>query len=111
MIITYNQIFSSYYKQHNVGYSKDCEIFRNLKKKKNFEAKIFDECFKSTKEKLCFKLKKEENLRKVVESFNTFLTTTDQEKKYAELIDKSEAKIMMHSHTPDDWVHIHRLTF
>ena len=82
-----------------------------LKKKINFEAKIFDECFKSTKEKLCFKLKKEENLRKVVESFNTFLTTTDQEKKYVELIDKSEAKIMMHSHTPVDWVHIHRLTF
>ena len=84
--------------------------YLEILKKKNFEAKIFYECFKSTKEKLCFKLKKEENLRKVVESFNTFLTT-DQEKKYVELIDKSEAKIMMHSHTPDDWVHIHRLTF
>lgn len=81
-----------------------------LKKKKILKPKFLTNVLNLQK-KNCFKLKKEENLRKVVESFNTFLTTTDQEKKYAELIDKSEAKIMMHSHTPDDWVHIHRLTF
>ena len=59
--------------------------------------------------KNCFELDKEESLRKVAKLFYAFLTTPDEEKKYAELIDKSEARIMMHSHTSDYWARIHKI--
>ena len=48
---------------------------------KDFVVKSFGEYFKSTKEKLYFKFREEQNLRKVAESLHVFLTTTDKVEK------------------------------
>ena len=70
---------------------------------KDFVLITFDECFESTREALYSKLS-EKYLRKVLESFYTFLTKPDEVGKYVELIRKKEAQIMMQSSSPDDYV-------
>ena len=63
---------------------------------KDFVIIDFGEYFKSTREKLYSKRSEEKNLRKVVESFYSFLKMPDKVQKYVKLIEKmSEAKIMM----------------
>ena len=49
---------------------------------KDFVVKSFGEYFKSTKEKLYFKFREEQNLRKVAELLYIFLTTTDKVEKW-----------------------------
>ena len=71
MLIHHN----SYY--HEAGITDD-EV-------KDFVVINDDEYFKSTKEKLYFKLNKEQNFRKVAKSFYIFLTTHDVEK-YVEIM-------------------------
>ena len=66
----------------------------------------FGEYFKCTGEALHSNLCEEQNLRKVPESFYTFLTTPHEVGKYVELIEKtSEAKIMNQSSSSDGCVH------
>ena len=50
---------------------------------KDFVAKNFSKYFKSTREKLYFKLNEEQNFRKVAKSFYISLTTPDEIEKYA----------------------------
>ena len=45
---------------------------------KDFIAINFSECFKSTKEKMYFKLNEEQNLRKVAKLLYIFLKTIDE---------------------------------
>ena len=57
------------------------------------------------REKIISKLGEEKNLRKVTESFYTFLATLDEVEKYDELVEKMpEAKIMLQSSLSDDCV-------
>ena len=46
----------------------------------------FNECFKSTREKLYSGLSEEQNLRKVAGSLYIFLKTPDKVKKYAKMM-------------------------
>ena len=48
---------------------------------KDFVATKFSEYFKSTREKLYYKLNEEQNLRKVTKSLYIFLTTPDEVEK------------------------------
>ena len=50
---------------------------------KDFVARNFSKYFKSTREKLYFKLNEEQNFRKVAKSFYISLTTPDEIEKYA----------------------------
>ena len=63
---------------------------------KDFVAINFSEYVKSTIEKLYSKLSKEQNLRKVVQSFYIFLTTPNEVEKNAK---------MMQSNSSDNCVH------
>ena len=54
---------------------------------------------------------KKQFLRKIAESFYTFLTMPDEVKIYVELIDRSEAEITMQSRTPDDCEYIYSIKF
>ena len=51
----------------------------------------FSKYFKSTREKLYFKLSGEQNLGKFVESLYIFLTTPDEEEKYVEMMQSSSS--------------------
>ena len=53
---------------------------------KEFAAINFREYFKSTKEKLYFKVSEEQNLRKVAKLLYIFLTTPDEVEKYAKMM-------------------------
>ena len=67
-----------------------------LKIQEDFTVINFGKNIKSTREKLYSKLCKEQNFRKVVESFYIFLTTSDEVGKYVE---------MMQSNSSDNCVH------
>ena len=67
---------------------------------KDFVAISFSEYFKSKIEKLNSKLSEEQNLRKVDESLNIFLTTLDEVEKYIEI---------MQSNSFDKYVHCYNV--
>ena len=67
---------------------------------KDFVDINFSEYFKSTREKLLYKLSDKENLRKVAESLYIFLTTSDEAEKYVET---------MLSNSSDEYVHLYNL--
>ena len=62
--------------------------------------KVNDLYFKSTREKLHFKLNEEQNLRKVVKLLYIFLTTPDEREKYPK---------MMQSNSSDNCVHYYNM--
>ena len=65
---------------------------------KYFEVINFGECFKSTQENLYSKLSKEQNLRKVAESFYVFLTWPDKVEQYVELMQSNSSNNSVHCH-------------
>ena len=72
---------------------------------KDFLVINFGEYFKSTREKLYFKLSKEKSLRRVEESFYSFVATPDEVDKYVELTEKlSESKIVIQLSSSDNSV-------
>lgn len=62
------------------------------KEVKNFAFINYSDCFNSVRGKLYYKLSEEKNIRRVAESFYTFLTTLDEVEKHFELIKKMFAR-------------------
>ena len=60
-------------------------------KVKDFVAINFGEYFKFIREKLYWKLSKEQNLSKVAESLYIFLTRPDEVEKYVEMVQSSSS--------------------
>ena len=64
----------------------DCLKILTDNKEKVFLIKNFGEYLKSTNEKLYFKLREEQSLRKVAELFYIFLTAPNEVKKYDKIL-------------------------
>ena len=66
---------------------------------KDFVVINFNEYFTFTREKLYSKLSEKQNLRKVAESFNIFLSTSDEVEKYVETIQSNSSDKYVHQVT------------
>lgn len=77
---------------------------------KDFVLIQFDEYIKSTREKRYFKLSIETSLRKITESYYSFLAMPDKVETQVELIEKtSEVKILMQSRSSDNCAHVYNI--
>ena len=60
------------------------------------------------REELCCKLGNKETLGKLLNHF-LLLTTPNEVKKHLELLNKTEAKVMMHTNISDDCAHYYNI--
>ena len=78
---------------------------------KDFVFINFGEYFKSTKEKLCFKLNEEQNIRRVTESLYISLARPNEVEKYSDIDEafkSTHQRIMMKTEksASEDWIDI-----